>query len=157
MTHDIKRVRPNGRYKSGVINPASCRKIFESQRSKPIIYRSSYEYDFICWLERSPKVLRWGSECLGIPYENLGDHTHHTYYPDYVIEMTDPEKGKYVLLVEVKPFKQTQRPDPCLPLDSYAWKEYIRNRSKWKAAQEFAQNNNAQFRIITERTISRLN
>ena len=159
MAHNIKQVRPNARYKAGKINPDSCTKLFESQKHAPIIYRSSYERDFIYWLERSPKVLHWGSECVGIPYVNLGDGTHHTYYPDYIIEMVDTKKvnnPSYVVLVEVKPYKQTQPPDPMLPRDSYAWKEYIRNRSKWKAAQEFCQKNNISFRIITERTIQRL-
>lgn len=156
MTHNIKQVRPNGRYKAGQINPESCKKLFESQKHVPIIYRSSYEKDFIHWLERSPRVSRWGSECVGIPYRNLGDGTSHTYYPDYIIEMIKDDGTKKILLVEVKPWKQTQKPDAMLPMDSYAWKEYVRNCSKWKAAQEFAQRYGAEFRIITERTIQRL-
>lgn len=160
MSHDIKQVRPNGRYKAGRINPASCRKLFESQKGKPIIYRSSYERQFIQWLETSHRVVRWGSECLGIKYTNRLDGKQHTYYPDYIVEVykdiNDPGKGKDVLIVEIKPWNQTQPPSPSLPKDSYAWKEYIKNVCKWEAAQTYAARNNAKFKIFTERTISRL-
>lgn len=160
MPHDIKKTRPNKRYKGGQINPESCRKLFESQKHVPIIYRSSYERDFIFWLERSPKVVRWGSECIGIKYVNLSDGTTHTYYPDYIMEVWndvhEPSSGKSTILVEIKPYNQTKAPDPILPKDSYAWVEYIRNVSKWRAALEFAQRNNMQFKIFTERTIARL-
>lgn len=156
MLHDIKKTRPNGRYKAGQINPASCKKLYESQRHSPIIFRSSYERDFVYWLERSQKVIHWGSECVGIPYINLGDGSHHTYYPDYIMELITPE-GPRTILVEIKPFNQTRPPDPLLPKDSYAWVEYIRNVSKWKAAREFAERNGMEFKIFTERTISRLN
>lgn len=160
MRNNIKQVKPNKRYHSGKINPESCTKLFESQKHIPIIYRSSYEKEFIYWLEHSRLVVHWGSECVGIPYENLADGTHHTYYPDYIIEMInskDPDGKNIIVLVEVKPYKQTRRPDMNLPMNSYPWKEYIRNRSKWKAAQEFCDRNNIQFRIITEKTIQRLN
>ena len=161
MPHDIKKTRPNGRYKAGQINPDSCRKLYESQRSKPIIYRSSYERDFVLWLERSRMVIHWGSECVGIGYTNVQDGKHHTYYPDYIMEVwndvNNPNAGTSTVLVEIKPYSQTKSPDPTLPRDSYAWKEYIRNMCKWKAALEFAKQNNMQFKIFTERTISRLN
>lgn len=160
MKHDIKKQAPNKRYKGGQINPKSCKKLFESQVNKPIIYRSSYERDFIYWLERSPRVIHWGSECIGIPYQNLRDGTHHTYYPDYIMEVlkdqNDPSKGTDIILVEIKPFNQTQTPNPCLPKDSYAWNEYVRNVSKWKAAQRYCEQNNMVFKIFTEKTISRL-
>jgi len=156
MGRNIKQVRPNKRYKAGCINPASCKKLFESQKHNPIIYRSSYEKDFVYWLERSKKVLHWGSECVGIPYINMFDGSHHTYYPDYVVEMQTPEGQPYLVFVEVKPYNQTIPPDNNLPRDSYAWREYIKNRSKWKAAKEFCERNGATFHIITERTIQRL-
>lgn len=160
MPHDIKKIRPNQRYKGGQINPASCKKLYESQKMRPIIYRSSYERDFIFWLEHSPRVVHWGSECVGIHYTNLQDGKTHTYYPDYIMEVlndtNNPAGGTTTILVEIKPYNQTKAPDPTLPRDSYAWVEYIRNISKWKAAVEFAKQNGMQFKIFTERTISRL-
>jgi hypothetical protein len=111
-------------------------------------------------LERSQSVVRWGSECIGIGYTNLQDGKHHTYYPDYEMEVWnnvhEPSLGTTTILVEIKPYNQTKAPDPALPKDSYAWVEYIRNISKWRAAVEFAKQNGMQFKIFTERTISRL-
>lgn len=160
MPHDIKKIRPNQRYKGGQINPASCRKLYESQKTRPVIYRSSYEKDFIYWLEHSSRVIRWGSECIGIHYINMHDGKSHTYYPDYIMEVLkdphNPSQGTETILVEIKPYNQTKPPDPTLPKDSYAWVEYVRNISKWRAAVEFARQNNMQFKIFTERTISRL-
>jgi hypothetical protein len=97
---------------------------------------------------------------VGIRYTNLKDGTTHTYYPDYLVEVYndphDPEQGTTTMLVEIKPYNQTKAPDLTLPKDSYAWVEYTRNISKWKAAAEFAGRNNMLFKIFTERTISRL-
>jgi len=160
MYSNIKHVRPNKRYKAGCINPNSCKKLFESQKGKPIIYRSSYERQFIQWLETSHRVVHWGSECVGIRYTNKADGTSHIYYPDYIVEvykdLTDPSQGTDVFIVEIKPWSQTQPPSQSLPRDSYAWKEYIRNVSKWDAAVAYAARNNVKFKIFTERTISRL-
>jgi hypothetical protein len=153
--HNIKQIRPNSRYKSGAINPESCKKLFESQKHIPIIYRSSYEKAFIFWLENSSKVLHWGSECVGIPYTNLQDGTSHTYYPDYIVEYQNGDVVQ-VILIEIKPYNQTQPPRAELPKDSYAWREYARNISKWKAAKSFCESHNMIFKILTERTISRL-
>jgi hypothetical protein len=86
---DIKKLRPkkNGRFKQGYINPNSCKKLYESQRNKPIIYRSSYEKIFIEYLESSKSVESWGSECIGIKYIDKFDNTEHEYFPDYVAKI----------------------------------------------------------------------
>lgn len=149
----IKSLKPSkrSRYQQGYINPLSCKKLFESQRSTPIIYRSSYEKLFIQWLERSSKVLRWGSECVRINYVNANDGKQHSYYPDYLVETTD---GVY--LIEVKPYNQTVKPSADTPKDSYAWTTYITNVSKWKYAQTYCDNNGLKFKILTEKTIHKL-
>lgn len=153
MVTNIKNLKPNkhGRYRQGTINPYSCKKLFESQKSTPIIYRSSYEKRFVQWLESNHNVTHWGSECIAIKYRRLDDDTEHTYYPDYLVETIN---GNY--LVEVKPYNQTRPPDPLLPHSSYAWQTYITNMSKWKAAQEFCERNNLHFKIITEKSIFRM-
>ena len=153
MSHDVKRIRPSkhSRFKQSYINPLSCKKLFESQKGLPIRCMSSYEKKFIQWLETNRKVIKWGSECIKIPYINQGDGTHHLYYPDFVVEM---ENGLF--LIEIKPYNQTQEPNPNLPKDSYAWKEYIRNISKWEAAKQFCERNGMHFKIITENTISKM-
>ena len=150
--NDIKNLKPsNRRYKQGYINPKSCKKLYESQQDKPIIYRSSYVKVFVQWLERTPSVLRWGSECIKIDYINANDGKWHHYYPDYVVERED---GTY--LIEVKPYNQTIPPSSRVPKNSYQWTTYITNVSKWKYAKEFCERNNMKFKIITENTIKKL-
>lgn len=148
---NIKELHPSkkSRYKQGYINPACCKKLFESLSNTPIIYRSSYEKKFLTWCEQSDKVLRWGSECLSIPYTSKLDRKKHTYYPDYVLEMTNGE----IWVVEIKPWSQTQKPNPN---NQWAVEEWIKNISKWEAAIQFCASHNMKFRIFTERTIENL-
>lgn len=148
---DIKKLRPqkHSRYKQGYINPSSCKKLFENQKNKPIIYRSSYERRFVEWLETSKHVERWGSECVQIPYMNKYDNTQHVYYPDY-IAVVDGE----TIIFEIKPYNQCVAPDDNMPKDSYVWKTYITNMSKWAAAKQYCEAHNMKFKILTEKTIN---
>lgn len=145
---NIKSLKPSrkSRYNQGYINPKSCKKLIDS--TQPIIYRSSYEKRFMVWLESSSKVVRWGSECVCIPYLFV-DGKMHRYYPDYYIEFVDGSK----MLVEIKPSNQTHA-----PVNENAWaaKEWTRNFCKWKAAQEFCEAKGLQFKILTEKTIDKL-
>ena len=63
-----KHLKPkkNGRFQQGYINPNSCKKLFESVKNQPIIYRSSWEKRFIYWCESNKNVKYWGSECTCI-------------------------------------------------------------------------------------------
>ena len=73
---DIKKLKPSksSRYDQGYIDPKSCKKIFESQKNKPIIYRSSYEKKVIMWLETNKNVERylWISAVSFITFLLLG-------------------------------------------------------------------------------------
>lgn len=148
---DIKKLKPkrSSHYQQGSFNPATAKKLFESQKGKPIIYRSSWERSFILWLERSSKVKRWGSECIKIEYYNPVKGKVSEYFPDFVVEMTD---GK-IMLIEIKPISETRKPNPK---SKYAVDTYIRNQAKWKAAKEFCERNDFHFSILTEHTIEHL-
>lgn len=145
---DIKQLKPRkqSRYKQGYIDPKSCRKLID--KSRPIIYRSSWEKTFLSWLEASREVKSWNSECIPISYI-YKDGTTHTYYPDYFVEFQDGRK----CIVEIKPKSQTTRP---LNENSWAWKEWTKNCCKWKAAMQWCQDHSMQFKIITENTINYL-
>lgn len=147
---DIKDLKPSkkSRYNQGYINPKTCKKLFNSLKSTPIIYRSSYEKSFIYWLESNKSVKRWGSECIEIPYYYI-DEKIHKYYPDYFVEMEDGT----CMVVEIKPYNQTQKP---INENCWAYKEYSKNMCKWRAAKEFCDNKGYKFRVFTEKTISKL-
>ena len=91
MAKGIKSLKPrkDSAYSQGYINPASCKKLFPQMQNDKIIYRSSYERKFICWLENNNAVKHWGSECIKIPYFYVRDGKTHSYYPDYFVEMED--------------------------------------------------------------------
>lgn len=100
------------------------------------------------WLENSHRVLKWGSECICIPYLFV-DGKMHRYYPDYYVEFVDGTK----MLVEIKPTNQTTAPTNE---NSWAQKEWARNSCKWRAAKEYCESKGMVFKILTERTIDKL-
>lgn len=147
---DIKQLKPSkkSRYNQGYINPTSCKKLFPTMVKQEIIYRSSYEKKFITWLESNKSVKYWGSECLKIPYLYV-DGKMHNYYPDYFIEMVDGS----CIVVEIKPHNQTIKP---INENCWAYKEYTKNMCKWRATKEFCDAKGYQFKILTEKSISKL-
>lgn len=148
---NIKELKPqlNGRYQQGYVNPKSCRKLFQSVSNDKIIYRSSYEKKFIIWLENSPHVQRWASECIEIDYFSTLDSKTHRYYPDYFVEMVDGTK----MIVEIKPLNQTK---PPVNENCWAAHEYERNLCKWKATKAWCDARGIKFKILTEKTIEKL-
>ena len=148
---DIKSLKPkkNGRFQQGYINPNSCKKLFESVKNQPIIYRSSWEKRFISWCESCKKVKYWGSECICIKYHNPIDQKQHRYYPDFVVQLEDGT----VMIVEIKPKNQTQIPD-CE--NSWATKTYAVNSAKWSEIKKRCEETGYKFCILTEKTIAKL-
>ena len=148
MSHDNKSLSPSkkSRYEQGYVNPNTCKKVFESQRGIPIIFRSSLEKKFVIWCESNKDVYRWGSECVQVPYYDPRDERQHTYNPDFFIEMTDGRK----IAIEIKPSSQTVPPKHPV-CDDYAWNTYIKNRLKWDAAVKFFSERGIKFLIVTEK------
>lgn len=147
MSRDIKQLKPqkNSRYEQGYINPASCKKLFESQRGAPIIFRSSLEKRFVMWCESNKDVVHWGSECIQVPYMDPRDGSQHTYNPDFFLEMSNGDK----IAVEIKPLQQTRKPNYPMR-DDYQWNTYLKNKLKWMAAIKFFEAQGIKFTIITE-------
>lgn len=145
----IKSLKPklNSRYKQGYIDINECRKVFESQKNQPIIYRSSYERDFIRFLESNPNVVGWGSECIEVRYYNPIDKAFHSYYPDFVIKYKDNS----IHVIEIKPSNQLKKPDSK---NRYQVNEYIKNTAKWKAAKALCDRRKYKFSVISEKTLN---
>ena len=143
----IKQMRPrkNSKYHQGYVPENLCSKLYNSVRDEPIIYRSGLELQFIQFCENNPKILHWASEPIKIPYFNRIRGKAQNYYPDYVIENDKHER----IIVEVKPFNQTVKPDV---VDSRWSKEtWITNIDKWTAARKFADEHDMKFIIVTEK------
>lgn len=118
--------------------------------SKDVVYRSGWEQKVMIHLDEHPRVREWSSEEVVIPYICETDKKIHRYFMDFYVKWDD---GRTVL-IEVKPHKETKPPKSGRGV---ARKRvltegltYIKNQSKWKAAQEYCLDRGWHFEIWTE-------
>jgi hypothetical protein len=118
-----------------------------------IIYRSSWECKVMSWLDRNDSIVSWASEELIIPYISPIDGRKHRYFPDFLVKIKTRDGLLKTMILEVKPKKQTQRPEQRKRVT----KQYINevttwgvNQAKWKAATEFCLDRGWEFKLLTE-------
>jgi len=75
---DIKKVKPNGEYKSGKYEPKNPEKYIGDVHN--IIYRSSWELRFCIYCDNNDGIVKWSSEPVVIPYYNPLDKKEHKLY-----------------------------------------------------------------------------
>ena len=121
-----------------------------------IIYRSSWERMCMVYFDNNPNVLQWGSEEVIVPYRSPIDGRLHRYYPDFLIKVLTSKGDTDTILIEVKPYSQTQPPI----VRSRKTKKYINevatygiNSSKWQFAKEYCKDRGWKFQIITEKEL----
>lgn len=143
----IKHIKPSKKsfYKQGVVKYDQLKKYAAAYKDEPIIYRSGLELQFIQYCENNPSIKKWASEPIKIPYYSRLDKKECNYYPDYILENKNGDK----VIVEVKPYQQTVKPD----MTDNVWlkEQWIKNIDKWQAAKNFADKNNMKFIIVTEK------
>jgi hypothetical protein len=127
---------------------------------KPPHYRSSWELRAIQYFDHSPNVLKWGSECLVIPYYYELDKKTHKYYPDFYFEAIDKFKKIRKFIVEIKPQKQMIPPRKPKNVTQKSKANYlnecatyIKNQNKWKTAKEFCSDRGFEFVVISETSL----
>lgn len=166
------------KFKQGYYNIKNRNKYIGSDNP---IYRSSWEEKFCRFCDDSPTILRWGSEPIAIPYKNPIANLNeckkynldpnnplnwpvHNYNVDFWIEM-DLGNGKVKkIFIEIKPYAQTQPPQPIPSNASLAQhKQYIKsaqtylvNREKWRAAKKYCEDRGCEFQVWTERVLHKL-
>ena len=117
-----------------------------------VIYRSLWERKFMVYCDKNENVLEWSSEEIALPYKSPLDNRIHRYFPDFYIKVKEGNKiQKY--LIEIKPKKQVREPKiQTKKTRSYIYEvtEYAKNQAKWKSAQEFCEDRQWKFKIITE-------
>ena len=121
-----------------------------------IIYRSSWELKLMGWFDGHPDVLEWSSEEIIIPYRSPIDGRVHRYFPDFYVRKRNKDGVVETIIVEVKPYAQTQEPKK----QSKVSKRYINevktwgiNSYKWKAARDYCEDRKWKFQIITEKEL----
>ena len=119
-----------------------------------VIYRSLLERQAFKWCESNPRVKKWNSEEIVVPYKCKTDNKLHRYYVDLLVELDN----KDIILVEIKPKRETVPPKGKRKTKRYI-KEvttYIKNTSKWQAATQYANHKGWKFQIWTEDTLTNL-
>ena len=119
-----------------------------------VIYRSLWERQAFKWCESNPRVKKWNSEEIVVPYKCKTDNKLHRYYVDLLVELDN----KDIILVEIKPKRETTPPKGKRKTKRYI-KEvttYIKNTSKWEAATQYANHKGWKFQIWTEDTLTNL-
>lgn len=119
-----------------------------------IVYRSSWERSALKWLDENTSVIEFSSEEIVIPYLCETDKKIHRYFVDLWFKTSTGEK----YLIEIKPKKDTLKPRKSKNAKKYLSESltYIKNQSKWTAANNFANKMGWKFEIWTEDTLKSL-
>ena len=121
-----------------------------------IIYRSLWERKFMVYCDNNERILEWGSEEIALPYRAPVDNRVHRYFPDFYIKVKESTGEIKKYLIEIKPLKQlSPPPKPKRQTKQYLYEayEYAKNQAKWKAAKEFCDDRQWQFKVITEKEL----
>ena len=125
---------------------------------KNIVYRSFLEFKFMRYLDKHPSVTKWSSEELYVPYRDPISGRMRRYFPDNLIEKQSANGDKSIVMIEVKPDKQTRPPKRGKTKKST--KRFLRetatwcvNEAKWTAAKVYCKKRGLKFQIITERDL----
>ena len=125
-----------------------------------IIYRSLWELKLMSYLDVHPDIDKWSSEEFCIPYKSPIDGKYHRYFPDFWVR----KKNGQCIVIEVKPLKQTKPPDlrnKNKTKTGRVSRRYVNevktwgiNEAKWKAAQNFCDDRQWEFKIMTEKELN---
>ena len=146
----------------GIFKPANPNK-YKGDHTN-IVYRSSWEAHFFAYLDKHPYVNWWQSEEVVVKYISPKDNRIHRYFPDVIVNVTDPStQKKRTIMIEIKPHKQTLPPDPAkrnaTPSGRVSRRflnevmTYAINDAKWKAAREYCADRGWDFEIYTEKEL----
>ncbi len=162
----------NSNYHQGNYIPSNKDKVIKLNSQGGMYYRSSWELKIMTWLDNNPKIKRWGSECIIIPYqmthfEKSGDMEikKHSYYPDFYYEIDNEDGTTKKVIAELKPMKDflmvqnLQEQKLLIPQNptmkklknfEYDVKMAQKNSEKWKALIKYSDLKGWTFIVITE-------
>ena len=121
-----------------------------------IIYRSLWERKVMVWLDENQNVIWWASEEFFIKYKSPIDQKIHRYFPDFITKIKQKDGKELIVMIEVKPEKQTLKPIQGKRRTKKFIQEaatYAINQEKWRAADLFCKEHGWQFKIITEKEL----
>lgn len=146
------------KYKQGYYTPKHPEKYIGDVNK--IVYRSSYELEVNQFFDNNPRVLKWASEEIAIPYVKPTDGRVHKYYPDYIVCYINKDGEILWELIEVKPLEQTRKSRSRNPkIKLYEDLTYAVNVAKWQQAEAWCRKRTEEtgypykFRILTQKSI----
>lgn len=145
-------MKKNSKYRQGIytlINPNKYK-----GNKNIVFWRSSWELKMMRMLDLNPNVLEWSSEENIIPYPNPLTGRISRYFVDFYAKMRDKNGEVKKYLIEVKPHSRTLPPvqkNRKTKSLIYQQAEYVKNRAKWQAAEQFAARKGMTFVILTEK------
>lgn len=126
-------------------------------KRKIIQTRSSWELGFLKYLDTNSAILEWSSEEVVIDYFHPIHKREARYWVDFWCKFQTPKDGIKEALIEIKPFKDTQKPivkeSYKASTNVYAVANYAINQAKWFAAKQFCKSKGLKFFILTEHDI----
>lgn len=112
------------------------------------IYRSSWEMNFMIYLDNNPHVLSWASEAIHIPYINPFTNKKTIYVPDFIMVYMDKSGQRHAEVIEIKPKKEVSI--QAAGKSQIAQARAVLNSFKWKAAEIWCRSQGMKFRVLTE-------
>lgn len=120
----------------------------------PIIYRSSWELEFMNYCDKHPDVMQWASEPVQIPYKNPLPSKRapqgggqSVYIPDFLVTYKKRGGGTSTKLIEIKPMHEAVKEHARNSQDVAI---RARNEAKWGAATQWAGRRGIDFLVLTE-------
>ena len=108
------------------------------------------------YLDDHTDVISRASEEIAVPYLSPVDRKVHRYFPDFIVKKRGKDGLIEVLMIEIKPSKQTREPE----YNGRKKKQFVSeaitysiNEAKWKAAYQFCLDRKWKFMILTEKEL----
>lgn len=153
MIYVNKNPNQRGKYKNakvGVFYPKNKEKF--KGNCNPI-YKSKLEHKMMMYLDKNPNIIQWSYEKFSIKYVDKSSKPERLrdYHIDF-IAIAKTKNGLQKLWIEVKQDSETRK--PVNESDLKSMKIWLKNKSKWEQAEKTAKQNNAIFKIITEKQLN---
>jgi hypothetical protein len=113
----------------------------------PIIYRSSWELQFMQYCDQVPGVMEWASEPMKIPYQNPLTGKQTVYIPDFLVTYMRTGGATSTKLIEIKPMHEAFEEHARTSADVMT---RAKNEAKWGAATQWASRRGIDFIVLTE-------
>ena len=119
--------------------------------NKQPTYRSSWEWKFMRFCDTDPRILKWASEAISIPYRDPFTGRQTVYVPDFFIQYADVQGKMQVELIEIKPQNQTLLEKVGKNRNNQL--QWAKNQAKWRAASAWCSKQGIKFRVLNEQDL----